>query len=347
MIDSVKLSKDIFIPETYLRPGLWRSYILKDGSDIRVHYYNGVWFCYYPESGRLKISGKLMKLLENTEVLNVDDIYGLDLPQFIDDLNDFINDLFTVPIIDVSTFRVSRIDYCFNVKTDYVKEYLDFLNNAFRLTDAGQRTNYVQEKKLKGSVYIKTKSDYKHNERRNYVLNFYDKTDRLHFLKSNKKKHAIAECDWAYARGVLRLEIQCGFRFVKQICSEFKIEPLFGNMLCYRLSYYAEKTIYERIFRCGITQDYYSYEAGKQLIPTKSKAARRALLHASQGHRITGNAYTYGCKIIKESGVYPFCFLPKGSGLDVLENPIRLIYRKLVEMGEADPELQNTIQKAL
>ena len=146
MIDSVKLSKDIFIPETYLRPGLWRSYILKDGSDIRVHHYNGVWFCYYPESGRLKISGKLMKLLENTEVLNVDDIYGLDLPQFIDDLNDFINTLFTVPIIDVSTFRVSRIDYCFNVKTDYVKEYLDFLNNAFRLTDTGQRTNYVQEK---------------------------------------------------------------------------------------------------------------------------------------------------------------------------------------------------------
>ena len=31
MIDSVKLSKDIFIPETYLRPGLWHSYILKDG----------------------------------------------------------------------------------------------------------------------------------------------------------------------------------------------------------------------------------------------------------------------------------------------------------------------------
>ena len=347
MIDFVKLSKDIYIPESHLRQGLWRSYILKDGSDIRVHHYNGVWVRYYPESYRITISGKLLMLLEDSEVLNVDDVYGGDLPRFINDLNEYLNALFLYPVIDVSEFRVTRIDYCYNVKTTYVEEYLNFLNNAFRLTDTGQRMNYVQEKKLNGSVYIKTKSDYEHNERRNYVLNFYDKTDRLRFLKNNKKKHSISEYDWFHAQGVLRLEIQCGFRFIQQICSAFKIEPLFGNMLCYRLSYYAEKTIYERIFRCGITQDYYSYEAGKQLIPTKSKAARRALLHASQGHRITGNAYTYGCKIIKESGVYPFCFLPKGSGLDVLENPIRLIYRKLVEMGEADPELQNTIQKAL
>ena len=333
MIDSVKLSKDIFIPETYLRPGLWHSYILKDGSDIRVHHYNGVWFCYYPESGRLKISGKLMKLLENTEVLNVDDIYGLDLPQFIDDLNDFINTLFTVPIIDVSTFRVSRIDYCFNVKTDYVKEYLDFLNNAFRLTDTGQRTNYVQEKNLKGSVYIKTKSDYKHNERRNYVLNFYDKTDRLQFLKNNKKKHAIAEYDWAYARGVLRLEIQCGFRFVKQICSEFKIEPLFGNMLCYRLAHYAEKTIYERIFHCRITQDFYSYEAAKSLIPVKSAAARKVLLDASKGHKINTSQRAYGRNLIQKSAVFPFCFLPRDGKLTLLENPLKLIQRKMEDIG--------------
>ena len=73
-------------------------------------------------------------------------------------------------------------------------------------------------------------------------------------------------------------------------------------------------------------------------IPARSGAARKALLHASQGHRITGEGYAHGCKVIKESGVYPFCFLPREDGLDVLENPIRLIYRKLVDMGAIVPQ---------
>lgn len=330
MIDSVKLSKDIFIPETYLRPGLWHSYILKDGSDIRVHHYNGVWFCYYPESGRLKISGKLMKLLENTEVLNVDDIYGLDLPQFIDDLNAYINSLFTVPIIDVSTFRVSRIDYCFNVKTDYVKEYLDFLNNAFRLTDTGQRTNYVQEKNLKGSVYIKTKSDYNHNERRNYVLNFYDKADRLKYL--HDRKYKIPVQDFEFAQDILRLEVQCGFLFIKRLCKKYRIQPLFGNLLDYEIAYYAEKSIYKLIFRSDDTQDYYTYSEAKKRLP-RSEAAARTLRTASQGHKIIGSKYNYGRELIKKAGVFPFCFLPRDGKLTMLENPLNLIQRKLEDIG--------------
>lgn len=337
MIDFVRLNADVPIPKEAFVISKWRKRTMKDGTKICVHHNCGIWIRYYPELYRITISGKLLMLLENSEVLNVDDVYGADIPQFIDDLNEYLNGLFLYPVIDVREFHVTRIDYCYNVKTPHVKAYLDFLNRAFRLTNSGQRINYVQEKGLTGSVYIKTASDYKHNERRNYVLNFYDKTDRLHYLQ-HRKGHAISEHDWAYAQGVLRLEIQCGMHIIKQICKAFEIEPYFGELLHHEIALYAEATIYGRIFRCDASQNYYSYDAAKRLVPARSEAARKALLHASQGHRITGKAYAHGCKVIKESGVYPFCFLPRGSSLDVLENPIRLIYRKLIEIGAIVPQ---------
>ena len=43
------------------------------------------------------------------------------------------------------------------------------------------KVDYTQQKKLTGSAYVKTKTDYKDNTRRNYVLNYYDKFDRLEF----------------------------------------------------------------------------------------------------------------------------------------------------------------------
>ena len=337
MIDYVRMSMRIAIPDHEFQSAVWREYRIEVGTLIRYHRFRGVWIRYYPESCRMTISGKLLMLLEDSEVLNVDDVYECDIPRFIDDLNGYINALFLHPVIDVSAFHVTRLDYCYNVKTPYVQAYLCFLAKAFLMTNARQRINYTQEKGLTGSVYVKTNSDYKHNERRNYVLNFYDKTDRLRYLQ-RKAKHAVADQDWAYAQGVLRLEIQCGIYVLKQLCRVFGTEPLLVNLLRHDIALYAEATIYGRVFHCDATQDYYSYDAAKRLIPARSGAAMKALLHASQGHRITGKAYDHGRKVIKESGVYPFCFLPRGCGLDTLENPIRLIYRKLVEMRAIAPQ---------
>ena len=71
------------------------------------------------------------------------------------------------------------------------------------MSNTGSRVNYPEEKGLSGSSYIKTKGDYQVNELRNYVLNFYDKYDRLEFLR--RRGMRIAEDDWELARDVLRL----------------------------------------------------------------------------------------------------------------------------------------------
>ena len=76
---------------------------------------------------------------------------------------------------------------------------------------------------------MKTEADFRDNTRRNYVLNFYDKSDRLEYLRNRQVR--IETEDWKWAKGILRLEVQCGFNFVRNICDSFKMENLFGNLL--------------------------------------------------------------------------------------------------------------------
>ena len=115
------------------------------------------------------------------------------------------------------------------------------------MSNTGSRVNYPEEKGLSGSSYIKTKVDYQVNELRNYVLNFYDKYDRLEFLR--RRGMRIAEDDWELARDVLRLEVQCGYVFIKELCEKLNISRAFGDLLSYEVAYYAEAMIYRWVFK--------------------------------------------------------------------------------------------------
>lgn len=92
------------------------------------------------------------------------------------------------------------------------------MNAGFRMSNAGTRVNYPEERGLAGSSYIKTKGHYQANELRNYVLNFYDKYDRTEYLR--RREFPIAPDDWELARNVLRLEVQCGYVFIKELCEK-------------------------------------------------------------------------------------------------------------------------------
>lgn len=41
----------------------------------------------------------------------------------------------------------------------------------------------------------------------------------------------------------------------------------------------------------------------------------------------------YGRKQIQKAGIFPFAFLKKGSGVEVLENPLKLILQKMMAVG--------------
>ena len=328
MIDYVHLSHRISIPYDDFRWDLWHTgEDKKTGRQNYWHHQRGVYLRYYPDIGEIIIDGKILTLLYDTQVLNVDDMYGADIDAFISDINDYLSSLFYTHLLNIRSFYVMRIDYCINVKTSYVRDYLDFMNAAFRAVDKGKRINYTVENGLSGSVYIKTKSDYDNNTRRNYVMNFYDKADWLQNKLEEGWSFSIGDIE--EATSILRLEAQCGGGIIRMLVKKHGIKRTFGDMLSFRLSYEAIEHVYHLVLKGNAACDYYTYAAAKPLVPKGAPA--EALKKLAQNNRTKISAYC--ADKIKQAGVYPYHFIPSGSPVKHLENPLVLIRRKLADIG--------------
>lgn len=333
MIDTVHLTADLVLSDKAFHQMMWFLCNTPDGETYVQHRREGIRINYYPNRKRLNISGKLIRLLYDSDVLNVDDLYGSNLELFLNRIDQYLNALFTHPVISIRDFRVRRIDYCFNIKTPHVKLYLDFLNTAFERCNNGRRVNHVREHRLNGSVYVKTLSDYENDTLRNYALNYYDKLSRLHALMDEGKP--VNADDLKAAEDMLRLEVQCGYQIIKRLCKAQGVKLSFGNMLSYDMAYAAERMVYAYVFRADETQDFFTYAEAAKRVPSRSSVAKRALLRASQNHLITGSEFMYGRTVIAKASVYPFCFLPKGSKTPLLDNPLKLISAKLSSFDTA------------
>ena len=105
-------------------------------------------------------------------------------------------------------WKVNRIDYCINVKTPYVKEYMNILHKSDMPNSLevgyNESRNYS---KNKGSLYLTKKKNGKKKYTPNITINFYDKQDQLENMK--KKGHDITDKQIASAKDILRLEVQC------------------------------------------------------------------------------------------------------------------------------------------
>lgn len=152
MIDYVHLSGYVSVHPNTLNKMMWTEYRTPDGEAMFYHNTRGLEVRYYPKRKELTLEGKLMMLIRNTQVLNVDDVYGVETERFLEDINARLNGLLSRPIVDIRKFHVLRIDYCFNVQTEFVTQYVTFLNQAFARRNRGTRKNYTEEKGIDGSV---------------------------------------------------------------------------------------------------------------------------------------------------------------------------------------------------
>lgn len=335
MIDSVRLKYKIEIPGNYFSED-WK-YEANDFGEPRFYRtVKKVHFNYYSDTGMFHINGKILLLLHNTRVRNFDDIYEADRETFLDEINAAINRLFPYPIpgMDIRNFTVTHIDYCINVQTEYVKEYLEFLTQAFENTNNGSRVNFTAEKGLEGSVYIKTAAQYEKIEKRNYTLNFYSKTDWIQ--KQQLEGHNISRQDQIWAENILRLEVQCGDQQVNRIAEDCKIGKTFAEMFDFKVAYTTLLRIYSLVFKGNSEADYYSYQEAKKAVAGLPGLQTRARMNAlktleeiSKNHIVT----LHQRNRIKDMGIYPWQFLDKKGSLDFLENPMQLILRKLDSLG--------------
>ncbi len=328
MIDYIHLRYSIQIPTKYFNPMSWQEKKTDSGQPYFQRTIRGVKLRYYIDSQTFTIAGKILMLLYDTQVQNVDDIYGARIDLFIAELNTALNKPFPSPVLDVQKFSVTRIDYCFNVETPYVKTYLDFLQKAFSMTNTG-RTNFTEEKNLSGSVYIRTNADYRENSNKNYTANFYDKSDRLQYQIKNGQR--VTESDILLAQNVLRLEVQCGHQLIKSQLQKHGFENIFGNFLDYRIAYDTISTVYARVFKGTPNADYFTYPAAKTVLRGKQAALNAIFVAAS--HNIMDKKYYHGRTTAKKAGVYPYCFLDKKSPIPSLKNPMKLILEKLIASG--------------
>lgn len=105
-------------------------------------------------------------------------------------------------------WKVNRIDYCINVKTPYVKEYINILHKSDMPNSLevgyNESRNYS---KNKGSLYLTKKKNGKKKYTPNITINFYDKQDQLRNMQ--KKGQDITDEQIAAAKDILRLEVQC------------------------------------------------------------------------------------------------------------------------------------------
>ncbi len=325
MIDYVRLFQKIPIHKKQFQQTLCHEATTQDGSVFLWYKFRAVTVRYYLSTQNLVISGKLITLLHDTQVLNFDDIYGHLKDDFLDELNEKINRLFTRPLINLRDFLVTRIDYCFNVETPYVKEYIDFLTVAFRRTNNGHRVNFTEKKGLSGSVYIKNAAEYEKNARYNYTLNVYNKLDRL--MKQKRNKQRVTEADLKLAENILRIEIQASYHFLESICKHFDISKRFADLFDYRIAIYAIETVFGRVYRLKPNDTFYTYSEAKKLVRPDS-AAHKTLYAAATNHAVTGQKYAQGIKMLRSYGIYPFCLLPTSSPVPHLQNPVQLVLNK-------------------
>lgn len=325
MIDSVTLNRNIFLPSSEFPKMKWAKYKNRQGGNCYFTRIRGVVIKYYPNSGRMTIQGKILQMVNDSNVKNLDDVYGMDIDRFLGDVNGALNRLFCTVELDIRDFTATRMDYCFNVQTDYVETYLDFLANAFDAVNSGNRKNFSAERGLSGSVYIKPKGEYEAQKKTTYALNFYDKED---WLKGKQKEGTVfPDEDMAFVKGLLRLEVQVYSQYIKNMANRLGIGCTFGELLDYNVAQAIMRKIYNLVFRAGIGQNFFKYSAAKdaQFRPKVKAVLERSAEH----HRITGAEYKYGVDKIKEAGIYPYCFLPKNIELDELPNPLLLIENKI------------------
>lgn len=321
MIDYVALvSDEIEIDERKLSKMKW-THIQGKFGEYYMHSFNTVEVKYIPNESKIVIRGKISQLFSDSQVLNVDDIFGANIERFIDAVNEKLRMLFDNDIIDIRSFRVTRIDYCFNVKTPYVSEYLEFMSAAFQHRNKGRRTDFTHERDLSGSLYIKPTGEYTNNLKKSYCLNFYDKSD---WIRNQEEKNIhISDEDKERASDVFRLEIQCYSGKIKRMCEKHKIDNCFANFCDISLAYSTICEVYMMIFGGDSNCFYVQYTETKNIRFTPK--IREQLISSAQHHAIS----PYSAKEAVKMNVYPYYFIPSKWKIKRLENPMMLILNKI------------------
>lgn len=343
MIDNIKCTYDVFEINT----DRFTKVQAFDRVTGEIGYYyettiNNIWVGYYPKTRKLVISGRYIQLIANNYIKNFDDLFSCkkDLDNFFDEFNNRITKAIDMNV-DIRKFKPTRIDFCININTPYVNEYIELFNYCFKKKKSKYHKNFIYEQKKEKytSCYIKTKQQYDKYENENFTVNFYNKQDQLLFRqKEDIEKYGrsgITDIDIDEAKNILRLEIQAHYRYLKSISEVFNIVYSTRKLTDYFNIDISKEAIKKKIKFFFGEEDFYSYKAVKQIL--FNNGYRFTFIPIYKYIRKINNNETVSkyeqqkcSKLLTVLGINAKYFIPKKLGIDFLKNPIKLIDEKIM-----------------
>ena len=338
--DVLKINKDKFTEIKYSNKNTGES---ECRYETRI---NNIWVGYYPKSKKLVLSGRYIQLIINSYIKNFDDLFldKEDLDKFFDEFNNEITKAIDM-IVDIKKFKPTRIDFCINVKTPYVNEYIKLFNYCFKKKNSKYHKNFIYEqgKEAYTSCYIKTKQQYENSENENFTVNFYNKQDQLLYKQEKDKekygRSGITNTDIDEAKDILRLEMQAHYKYLKDVSKMFKINFSTRKLTDYFNIEISKEAIKKKIKFFFGEEDFYSYKAIKQILLNNGYKNHDILTYIKKlNNNEILSAYEKRkySKILVNLGINAKYFIPKSLGIDYLMNPIKLIDEKIKTNKLAD-----------
>ena len=338
MIDNIRII--IPVKEKNIDVSNWN--VVVDDNCLQLYYYifiRRIRIAYYPSSENLLIGGKITGIDNYGNVRNLDDIFCLriELEKFFEDFNSKINKYIKGKKIDILTNKSTRIDFCFNIKTDYVKEYIKFFNLFYTYNKDNRFLNYSNFNEIKdiepnSSFYLKTAGQMQYNQNQNFTINFYDKENQLIYRRKKQlekqNKSFIKSEEIEESKGILRLEVQSHYVYLKSICKKFDIDFKNRKLIDFVDIKIAEYAVCNKIEQFFTKYDFYSYNYVKQLLNTMkvTKDFKEYVLAKSKNNKVSSR---YFDQKLMRLGICPYMFIPSKWGIEKLDNPIKLIKRKI------------------
>lgn len=250
--------------------------------------------------------------------------------------------LFHKDLPPMNEWKVSRIDYCYNITTPYVKEYIKLFQRANIPSGFKMLYNTKQKRHchLEGSFYLKSQSG------KNVNINFYDKQDQL--IKKRDKQHiktneltlidnaTVTQSDIKKAKDILRLEIQCLKGKSNNLKNVFNFDyKEFCNYIDEHISKKMILDYYKKTIGYG---NYFTLSEAIKMVNSMDIRQDKAnnlinLLSLVNKHRNVNTARSeYGNKEkfnrylldLHQAGINPVT-IPRGWGIDYLENPFFML----------------------
>ena len=236
--------------------------------------------------------------------------------------------------LDIKEFDVAYAEVTFNIfYLEHVGRYIELFNLIFKDKSDKRYKNYTLEtdKPLYTSFYVKSNSNYKKNTNDSYTVNFYNKFDQLEHLERNPKNNSnVTFRDKRLAEGVLRLEVQLGYKDLKKTTKKFK------QFL--DIDFCADIVInkYKSFISKDETLDFYSYKRAKEIIKdtdSLSKSDKMNLLkYMEDKHRFNKKFSTQTESkyrgLLATLGIH-YYFIPTKWNIEHLESPINLLDTKI------------------